>query len=423
MSIEAEQAIIAAVIQDNDALDKLEDLDVADFSESVHRLIFSAMRKMRLNAEAIDEITLAAHLAGSVAVSSILDISSSASTSANVTYYSGIVARRAFETRMRKALTAAIEVVGSGESINDEIAKIESLFVNAMGRLKKDSATVHVGALVKKHCTRMTEECGKPEDTTRCVPTGFVAVDTKTGKLRRGELIILAGRPSMGKTSLALNIAVNAAKAGNKTLFFSSEMSSEAVSHKIVIAELEESQSRVEKFRGEQSAVFWNKVCALPDKAQKLQLWFNDTTSLSISTLRAIARQHKATHGLDFIAVDYLQLLVGQGQNREREVADISRGLKFLAKELDVPVLALAQLNRGVESRNDKRPAMSDLRDSGSIEQDSDIVMTIYRDAYYNTSTDDDSIVEVNVAKNRNGETGVVKIKAILDQSRFTDLS
>lgn len=423
MSIEAEQAVLAAVIQDNDALDKVEDLDVADFSESVHRLIFAAMRKMRLNAEAIDEVTLAAHLSGTVSITSILDISASVATSANIEYYAGIVSRRAFEVRMKKALTAALTVVGSGESINDEISKIESLFISAIGRLKKDNATVHVGALVKKHCTRMTEEWGKPEDNTRCVSSGFSKVDEKTGKLKRGELVILAGRPSMGKTSLALNIAVNASKAGNKTLFFSSEMSSDSVTQKIIVSEIEESQSRVEKCRGEQSDEFWQKVCALPDKAHKMQLWFNDTTNLSISTLRAMARQHRATHGLDFVVVDYLQLLVGVGANREREVADISRGLKFLAKELDIPVLALAQLNRAVEQRTDKRPLMSDLRDSGSIEQDSDVIMTIYRDDYYEPTSPDAGLAEIAVVKNRNGETGTVKLRAVLDQSRFENIA
>jgi replicative DNA helicase len=270
------------------------------------------------------------------------------------------------------------------------------------------------------------EQLNQRRGTITGVPTGFTDLDRMTGGLQRSDLIILAARPGVGKTSLALSLAHNAAlKFRNTVAVFSLEMSKEQLAQRLLSMDAGIDQSRLRTGWIEEEE--WSRIVEASDKLSESSIWIDDTAGISTMEMRSKARRLQAEHGVDLIIVDYLQLMQGssgggRNENRVQEVSEISRSLKGLARELNVPVMALAQLSRSVESRQSKVPQLSDLRESGSIEQDADIVMFIYRDDVYNQETEQKNIAKIIVAKHRNGPVGEVSLFFQASQTRFRDL-
>ena len=254
--------------------------------------------------------------------------------------------------------------------------------------------------------------------------TGFVDLNNATGGLRNGELITIAGRPAMGKSAFALDIALNVARNKNTVLFFSLEMSKEQLGERAFVQSLINGYQLRTGFIQDDT---WKKISVKTAQLSELPLFISDDTDLNIYQMRSICRKFKKQHNLKLVIIDYLQLMEGGNDtsfdNRQNEIAKISRNLKKLARELDIPVIALSQLNRGVELRQNKRPLMSDLRESGSIEQDSDMVLLIYRDEYYNANTKEPGIAEINIAKQRSGPTGTIKLRFLKDYITFRNLA
>lgn len=268
----------------------------------------------------------------------------------------------------------------------------------------------------------MIEENAKHKDNLTGVNTGFIDLNNRTGGLQNSDLILIAARPSMGKTAFCLNLAKSAALSGTTTAIFSLEMSSEQLGNRLLAMESGISASRLRRGRDILTDE-WTEILNSSERLIGAKLLIDDTGSITIGELRSKCRKAKLEHNLGLVIIDYLQLMSGRGkENRQQEISEISRGLKLLAKELNVPVVALSQLSRACEARADHHPMLSDLRESGAIEQDADVVMFLYRDEYYNEQTEDKGIAEVIIAKQRNGSTGTVRLGWIAEQTRFVDL-
>jgi len=252
--------------------------------------------------------------------------------------------------------------------------------------------------------------------------THFVDLDNTLAGLQEGNLIIIAARPSMGKSSLALNIATNAAKEKKTVAFFSLEMTKEELVQRVLFSEAKVSSGDARK--GQLGPEKWSRVVEAASKVNTMPLYFDDASVITVTDIRAKSRRLKASKKLDLIVVDYIQLMQGNSRdNRQQEIAEISRNLKGLARELKVPIIAISQLNRAAEAREDKRPRLGDLRESGAIEQDADIVMMIYRDDYYNPATEKPGVAEINIVKNRSGSTGRVNLYFSKEYTQFTNYS
>jgi len=266
-------------------------------------------------------------------------------------------------------------------------------------------------------------ELSKSKGGITGLSTGLARLDSVTRGLQKSDLIIVAARPAMGKTAFVLNVAAHAALEGKTVAFFSLEMPREQLMHRIFCAEGQIDATHLA--RGELDDAEWERLVKVADRIMKTKLYFDDTSSTTVTDIRSRARRLKAEHGLDLIAIDYLQLIQAPGrvENRTLAVAEMTRSLKILARELSVPIVVLSQLSRATEGRSDKRPMLSDLRESGSIEQDADIVMFLYREDYYNQDTENANITELSIAKHRNGATDTVKLYFQKEYTRFRDLA
>ena len=254
------------------------------------------------------------------------------------------------------------------------------------------------------------------------LPTHFSDLDSTLAGLQDGNLVVIAARPSMGKSSLALNISTNVAKENKITAFFSLEMTKEELVQRVLFSEAKVTSGDARK--GQLGPEKWSRVVEAASKVNNMPLYFDDASVITVTDIRAKSRRLKASKGLDLIVVDYLQLMQGMsGDNRQQEIAEISRNLKNLARELKVPIIALSQLNRAAEAREDKRPRLGDLRESGAIEQDADIVMMLYRDDYYNPGTERPGVAEVNIVKHRSGSTGKVDLYFSKEYTQFSNYS
>ena len=254
------------------------------------------------------------------------------------------------------------------------------------------------------------------------LPTNFIDLDNTLSGLQDGNLVIIAARPSMGKSSLALNIATSLAKEKKTVAFFSLEMTKEELVQRVLFSEAKVASGDARK--GQLGPEKWSRVVEAASTVNTMPLYFDDASVITVTDIRAKSRRLKASRGLDLIVVDYIQLMQGNsGDNRQQEIAEISRNLKNLARELKVPIIALSQLNRAAEAREDKRPRLGDLRESGAIEQDADIVMMIYRDDYYNPATEKPGVAEINIVKNRSGSTGKVDLYFSKEYTQFTNYS
>lgn len=424
-NIEAEEAVIGSMlINENAVLTALELLKPDDFYKETHRIIFRRMAEMADKSEAIDLITLSEALKAEGELEKVggtaelARLAGFVPTAANVEYYARIVAEKAV---LRRLIEAATEIAASAYSSQLEVEEIldkaeETIFQVAQRRSIQSYVPLK-DVLVET--LEKLEYLASHRGETVGISTGLGDLDRITSGLQPSDLVILAARPSVGKTSLGLNIARNVAVKQNlPVIVFSLEMSKEQVAQRLLCSEAAiNSQKLRQGFLDEDE---WRRLSAGLGRLGEAKIFIDDTPGISVMELRAKARRLKAEHGLGLIVVDYLQLMRPSRklENRQQEISEISRSLKSLARELDVPLLAMSQLSRAVEQRQDRRPMLSDLRESGAIEQDADLVMFLYTDA----ELEQENSIEVIIAKQRNGPTGSFKLFFARDICRFQDL-
>lgn len=431
-NIEAEQSVLGAMLLSREAIDKAgEILSEGDFYRPDNRIIFSAIMDLHSRNEAVDLVTVTEELrkmgkldaiGGTTAITAL---SNAVPTAANVVYHAKIVEEKALR---RQLINAATEVAASGYEEEADIAQTidqAEQKILAVANRKHAGGVVKIKDIVKSAMARI-EELYDSKDAYTGLPTGFTDFDKMTSGLQPSDLIIVAARPSMGKSSLVLNIAEHVALKGGKSVaFFSLEMSKEQLVQRLLCSEAGIDASRLRIGQLQESE--WPNLVSAADKLSSAKIMMDDTPGMTALEMRSKARRWKNENGLDLIIVDYLQLMQGSSKrasdNRQQEMSDISRSLKGLARELNVPVIALSQLSRSVEQRTSKRPMLSDLRESGALEQDADIVCFIYRDDYYNPDTEQKNVAELIVAKHRNGPVGTVQLFFRKDITRFYDLS
>lgn len=426
---EAEASLLGALLIDGDAIVKIADnINVADFFEPRHRRIYEAISQLYENHEAIDVLTLTdrlrnnGHLDSAGGPAYLTELTNFVPTAAHVEQYADIVAQKALRRRL---IAASKDITGLGY---DESKQLRELIEEAETRLFEVSQThikqniVSLEAILAESFDRL-DDLHKDKQKIRGVPTGFKDMDDKLAGFQPSDLIILAARPSMGKTALALNFAHNVAvQAKQPVLVFSLEMSKEQLVDRLLSME-----SGVDAWAlrtGNLTDNDFERIGQAMGTLSEAQIYIDDTPGITVSDLRTKARREAHQRPLGLIIVDYLQLMSGGSRfgndfNRVQEISEISRGLKGIARELNVPVLALSQLSRSVESRSPQIPQLADLRESGSIEQDADVVAFIYREEYYNPDTDRKKLTDIFIKKHRNGPTGGVELYFDNEKQRF----
>ena len=427
----AERAILGAVLINPDSLGRAQEEGLTDehFYREPHRILFRVFCELDRDHKAIDLVTVAGRLE---AVSKLEEIGgysylaglpASTPSVANLAHYVQIVLDNA---QLRQLLSRAAEIseeVYAGEKPAQEIIDGAEKAIYEIGEVKLGRSLVPIAPIVVEVFEKIKKRAEEPDDVVG-MPTGFRDLDRKLGGLQETDLIIIAARPAMGKTAFSLNIACRAALDVNaKVALFSLEMGSEQLAGRLLASESRVLAHRIKTGRLRQDD--WPMLIEASERLHSAPIFLDDTPALSLAQLWSKCRRLKSEQGLDLVMVDYLQLMKGTGkeQSREQEISGISRGLKGLAKEFKIPVIALSQLNRGVEQRADKRPMMSDLRESGAIEQDADLIMFLYRDEVYNENTELKGIAEVLVRKHRHGDTGDVKLFWRGEYLRFENLA
>jgi len=431
-NLEAERSVLGAILVHNDAFNMAAQvIDSGDFYRDAHRRIFDKMVQLNERNQAIDFVTLKEELArageidevgGPAYVASLAD---GVPRATNVEYYARIVKEKATLRNLifaaNKILTNAYEADQESDLILDEAES--SIFAVADDRLK--AGFVPMRELVKESFPKI-EQLFEQKRLITGVPTGFVDLDEMTRGLQGGDLIIVAARPSMGKTSLVLNMAQHVAIQPDHTVgFFSLEMSKESLFLRLLTSEAQIDSHRL--MSGAIGQKDYGRISHALETLSAMRLFIDDTANIGVLEMRAKARRLQSEHRLSLLVVDYIQLMSGRGrfENRTLELAAISRSLKGLAKELRVPIVVLSQLSRAPESRSDHRPQLSDLRESGALEQDADVVVLIYREDAYNRDPNnpDAGTAELIVAKQRNGPTGIVRLAFLREQTRFANLA
>ncbi|QIL45985.1 replicative DNA helicase [Vagococcus coleopterorum] len=437
-NIEAEQAVLGSVLLDSESLvEAMEYIQAKDFYKRSHQTIFDAMIKLNDSSEAIDVITLKDRLEslnllediGGLAYLS--ELAMIVPTAANVVHYAKIVEQKSL---LRNLIHVATDIVTTGFEQGEEVGTIldeAERRILEVSEKRNRSGFLAISDVLNNTFAEIDRLSQQDEEITG-LPTGYHALDKMTAGLQPEELIILAARPAVGKTAFALNIAQNiGTKTDQAVAIFSLEMGASSLVNRMLCAEgtIEASHLRT----GQLTEDEWQNLIMAMGSLSKANIFIDDTPGIKITEIRAKCRKLAQERGdLGLILIDYLQLIEGTGkENRQQEVSDISRQLKKLAKELKVPVIALSQLSRGVEQRQDKRPVLSDIRESGSIEQDADIVAFLYRDDYYRDEEGDDSgeekednnIVEVIIEKNRSGARGTVELLFIKEYNKFSSLA
>ncbi len=435
-SIEAEQSVLGGLLLDNAAFDKIADLvGETDFYRFEHKRIYRQICKLLERGKPVDVVTVAESLdlagdggdTGGLAY--LGELAANTPSAANIRRYAEIVRERAI---LRQLVTAGDEISGSAfnpmgrdpKTLLDEAeAKV---FAIAESGFRHQSGFQHINPLLTQVVERIQElhDRDNPSDITG-VPTGYHDLDSKTSGLQPGDLLIVAGRPSMGKTSFALNMAEHVAiEVGLPVAVFSMEMGGTQLAMRMLssVGRLDAHRVRTGRLNDDE----WSRLSFALGKMHEAPIYIDETPALNPIDLRARARRlHRQCGKLGLIVIDYLQLMssAGQGENRATEISEISRSLKGLAKELNVPVMALSQLNRSLEQRPNKRPVMSDLRESGAIEQDADVIMFIYRDEVYNPDTPDKGSAEIIIGKQRNGPIGMVRLTFMGEYTRFENFA
>jgi replicative DNA helicase len=430
-SVEAEQAVLGGLLLDTQAWDQVGDSVAAeDFYRPDHRLIFDTIAGLVAESKPVDVVTVSEQLerrgklgdAGGLAYLSTLVRDTP--TAANVRAYAVIVRERALLRDLISAGSAIASSVFSDEGLSTrELVNLaeQRVFEIAERGARRTEGAQAVRAMLPGLIDKIDEWHSNP-DKLRGIATGFADFDRKTGGLRGGDLVIVAGRPSMGKTTLAINMAENVALdpgVKGSVLIFSMEMPSEQLMTRMLSSVGGVPMHDIRS--GRISDQDWVRITSATSQLAEARLYIDESPGLSPTELRARSRRVKREHGLDLVVVDYLQLMQvhGSKENRATEISEISRGLKALAKELNVPVIALSQLNRSVEQRENKKPVMSDLRESGAIEQDADMILFIYREEVYDKNTNRKGEADIDLAKHRNGETGYFTLTFQGQYTRF----
>ena len=429
-SIEAEQSVIGSMILDRDAiLVASEILTSDDFYQSQYGIIFDAMVELFNEGKPVDLVTLQNRLREKdvppeiSSMEFVRDLLNAVPTSANVRHYANIVSEKAVLRRLIK-LTEEIEndCYLNKEPVEVIMEETEKKMFQLLGQ--RNSGDFMPIRQVVINTLENIERASKTKGNVTGIPTGFTDLDYKTSGLQNSDFILIAARPSMGKTAFVLNIAQYMAFKKDKAVaIFSLEMSREQLMNRLLSMEskVDSQHLRTGNLKDDE----WSKLIESAGMIGESRLMIDDTPGISIGEMRSKCRKYKLEHGLDIIIIDYLQLMSGSGksssESRQQEISDISRSLKALARELNVPVVALSQLSRAVEQRTDHRPMLSDLRESGAIEQDADVVMFIYRDDYYNKDSENKGIAEIIIAKQRNGPIGTVNLVWLPDYTKFAN--
>ena len=428
-SVESEQSILGSIILDKDAIITVaETINPSDFYKEAHKIIYESMLSLNSNNEPIDLITLIeelrkeGHLDNIGGISYLTSLSTIVPTTSNVKYYANIVKEKSV---MRQLIKASNEIINLGYDASTDVQEIlnkaeKNIFDISQEKSGDDIQPINAVLqdtfdMIEKLCTEKKEVTG--------ITTGFKDLNKKINGLQRTDLILLAARPAMGKTAFSLNLVQNAALKGDASVaVFSLEMSKEQLVQRMLSAQSNVELSKIKT--GTLGESDWPRIIDGMAVLSEAKIFIDDTPGIKISEIRSKCRRLKMEKGLDLILIDYLQLMEceGKNENRQQEIAKISRSLKILAKELDCPVVALSQLSRSPELRKDHRPILSDLRESGSIEQDADIVMFLYRDDYYNKESEKKDIAEVIIAKQRGGQTGTVELLWMGQYTKFVNL-
>ena len=429
-SIEAEQAVIGAMLMDKEAiLTSSEIVCGGDFYQSAYGVIFEAIVEIYNEGKPVDLITLQSRLkekdvpAEISSLEFVRDLVAAVPTSANVKYYAEIVAEKSMLRRLIKLNEDIENMCYLGKEPMEVVLETTEKKVFELVQKRNTGDFVPIKQVVLNALDKI-ELASKNAGSVTGIPTGFLDLDYKTAGLQNSDLILVAARPSMGKTAFVLNIAQHVAfKADKSVAIFSLEMSKEQLVNRLFALE---AQVDAQSLRtGNLKDADWEKLIESAGVIGKSKLMIDDTPGISISELRSKCRKMKLEHGLDLIIIDYLQLMTGRvggrSESRQQEISEISRSLKAIARELNVPVIALSQLSRAVEQRPDHRPMMSDLRESGAIEQDADVVMFIYRDDYYNKDTEMKNVAEIIIAKQRNGAIGTINLTWLPQYTKFAN--
>ena len=431
-SIEAEQSVVGAMLMDKDAITAASEMiSGSDFYQSAYGVIFDSMVELFNEGKPVDLITLQERLrekevpAEIASLEFVRDLVTAVPTSANIKYYAQIVADKSMMRRLIKLNEEIENVCYAGkEPLEAVLEKTEKSVFELLQR-RNTGDYVPIRQVVLNALERI-EKASKNKGTVTGIPTGFIDLDYKLSGLQPSDLILVAARPSMGKTAFVLNIAQYVAFKKKKSVaIFSLEMSKEQLVNRLFSLE---SQVDAQALRtGNMKDSDWEKLIEGAGIIGQSQLIIDDTPGISVPELRSKCRKYKLENDLDLIIIDYLQLMTGSigrsSESRQQEISEISRSLKGLARELNVPVIALSQLSRAVEGRPDKRPMLSDLRESGAIEQDADVVMFIYRDEYYNKDSEYKKQAEIIIAKQRNGPVGTVHLAWLGEYTKFANLS
>ena len=431
-NIEAEQAVLGAMLIKKEAVvEAMEILRPEDFYRDAHRVVFEAIMAVFQNDSAVDMITVTEQLkksdlldkAGGVA--GVTALANAVPTAANVVYHAKIVREKA---ELRELINAGSEITGWAFEDSDDVDavmdKAEKRILEVTARENSADFTSMKDIVISVF--KQIEERSTNKGGLTGVASGFTDLDRLTSGFQPSDLILVAARPSMGKTAFTLNIASYVAVHLDKPVaFFSLEMSKEQLAQRMLCSEGGIDSQRLRN--GDMKDEDWEHVIAAADRLTYAPVFIDDTPGITVMELRSKARRIKAEHGLSMVIIDYLQLMSGKGSkngdNRQQEISEISRSLKALARELKVPVIALSQLSRSVESRQVKRPMLSDLRESGSLEQDADIVMFLYREDYYDKETEQQNVTEVIVAKHRNGPIDTVRLYFDKEFTRFANFA
>ena len=428
-SPEAEQSVIGSMIMSRDAIvEASEIITGADFYQQQYGMVFEAMIELHDEGKAVDLITLQERLKEKdlppeiSSMEFVRDLLSAVPTSANVKYYAEIVAEKSMLRKLIKTTEEITNACYLGKEKTQDILEVTEKKIFDLVQNRGSEEFVPIRQVVLNAIEKI-EKASRSQGSVTGIPTGFIDLDYKMSGFQPSDLILVAARPSMGKTAFVLNIAQYMAFHNDVTAaIFSLEMSKEQLVNRLLALESKVDSQNIRTGNLEDEE--WAKLIEGANIIGKSNLIIDDKPGISISELRSKCRKYKMEHNLGIIFIDYLQLMTGSGrrESRQQEISEISRSLKALARELNVPVVALSQLSRAVEQRPDHRPMLSDLRESGAIEQDADVVMFIYRDDYYNKDSENKNIAEIIIAKQRNGPIGTVNLVWLPNYTKFVNM-